>query len=67
MPGYAKSDSGGDDREAQCQWLLGEVRKYTHPDATELSVVLTYYVVGELDERSAIIYTCRSQPPTAAR
>lgn len=63
MPGYAKQDTPGDDREAKCQWLLDQVRKYTYPDANELSVVLTYYVVGDLDERENVVYECG--PPSA--
>jgi len=63
MPGYAKQDEPRDLRESQCQWLLGEVRKHTYPDANELSVVIIYYVVGELDERQNVVYEC--QPPTA--
>ena len=59
LPGYARQDNLQDHREEACQWLLGEVRQYTHADATEMAVVLTYYVVSDTSERDEIIYQCR--------
>ena len=59
LPGYARQDNLQDHREEACQWLLGQVRQYTHADATEMAVVLTYYVVSDTSERDEIIYQCR--------
>ena len=66
LPGYAKQDVLEDHREEQCQYLLGEVRKYTYPEVNEARIMLTYYVVSDLEEREDMVYSCKLAPQATA-
>jgi hypothetical protein len=62
LPGYAKQDKLEDHREEICQFLLAETRRQGYPDAQEASILLTYYVVSDLEEREDPIYECHLPP-----